>query len=239
MVTCCTLCFCYFSGTPVLFVTPWTVVKILYENTEWVFHYTLHNEWNELKCSPLFDFFKLLLFLRCWSIVNRWFWWIIRGPITLSVLVSEVYEPTTVQLFNLMITLVTDASCCSCESRSTGASPQVNLSLSFHTTFNGSCLVRACDIEAVVQCSSHRHDWLLISWWQKHSQTHFHSNFVLSATKSAVFSDAFPLNLPWMCVAGHFLHIHQNPDAAAVQAESRPGEIYWLQIQVFSPALTR
>uniref|UniRef100_UPI0037E7C839 glucagon-like peptide 2 receptor n=1 Tax=Semicossyphus pulcher TaxID=241346 RepID=UPI0037E7C839 len=44
-------------GTPVLFVTPWTVVKILYENTE------------------------------CWSIVNQWFWWIIRGPITLSVLV--------------------------------------------------------------------------------------------------------------------------------------------------------
>uniref|UniRef100_A0A3Q3NBA4 Glucagon like peptide 2 receptor n=1 Tax=Mastacembelus armatus TaxID=205130 RepID=A0A3Q3NBA4_9TELE len=44
-------------GTPVLFVTPWTVVKIIYENTE------------------------------CWSIVNRWFWWIIRGPITLSVLV--------------------------------------------------------------------------------------------------------------------------------------------------------
>ncbi|XP_041672048.1 glucagon-like peptide 2 receptor [Cheilinus undulatus] len=44
-------------GTPVLFVTPWTVVKILYENTE------------------------------CWSIVNPWFWWIIRGPITLSVLV--------------------------------------------------------------------------------------------------------------------------------------------------------
>ncbi|XP_040885109.1 glucagon-like peptide 2 receptor [Toxotes jaculatrix] len=44
-------------GTPILFVTPWTVVKIIYENTE------------------------------CWSIVNRWFWWIIRGPITLSVLV--------------------------------------------------------------------------------------------------------------------------------------------------------
>lgn len=44
-------------GTPILFVTPWTVVKILYENTE------------------------------CWSIVNRWFWWIIRGPITLSVLI--------------------------------------------------------------------------------------------------------------------------------------------------------
>ncbi|XP_049916243.1 glucagon-like peptide 2 receptor isoform X2 [Epinephelus moara] len=44
-------------GTPILFVTPWTVVKILYENTE------------------------------CWSIVNRWFWWIIRGPITFSVLV--------------------------------------------------------------------------------------------------------------------------------------------------------
>ncbi|XP_008313439.1 glucagon-like peptide 2 receptor [Cynoglossus semilaevis] len=44
-------------GTPVIFVTPWMLVKILYENTE------------------------------CWSIVNRWFWWIIRGPITLSVLV--------------------------------------------------------------------------------------------------------------------------------------------------------
>ncbi|KAE8284650.1 Glucagon-like peptide 2 receptor [Larimichthys crocea] len=44
-------------GTPVLFVTPWTVVKILYENA------------------------------GCWSNVNRWFWWIIRGPITLSVLV--------------------------------------------------------------------------------------------------------------------------------------------------------
>uniref|UniRef100_A0A8C2WDP4 Glucagon-like peptide 2 receptor n=1 Tax=Cyclopterus lumpus TaxID=8103 RepID=A0A8C2WDP4_CYCLU len=43
-------------GTPILFVTPWTVVKVLYENTE------------------------------CWSIVNRWFWWIIRGPITLSVI---------------------------------------------------------------------------------------------------------------------------------------------------------
>ncbi|XP_055085392.1 glucagon-like peptide 2 receptor [Periophthalmus magnuspinnatus] len=44
-------------ATPILFVTPWTVLKILYENTE------------------------------CWSIVNRWFWWIIRGPITLSVLI--------------------------------------------------------------------------------------------------------------------------------------------------------
>uniref|UniRef100_A0A8C9Y6C5 Glucagon-like peptide 2 receptor n=1 Tax=Sander lucioperca TaxID=283035 RepID=A0A8C9Y6C5_SANLU len=44
-------------GTPILFVTPWTVVKILYENTE------------------------------CWSIVNKWLWWIIRGPITLSVLI--------------------------------------------------------------------------------------------------------------------------------------------------------
>ncbi|XP_062298651.1 glucagon-like peptide 2 receptor [Scomber scombrus] len=44
-------------GTPVLFVTPWTVVKIVYENT------------------------------GCWSIVNRGFWWILRGPITLSVLV--------------------------------------------------------------------------------------------------------------------------------------------------------
>ncbi|XP_038161329.1 glucagon-like peptide 2 receptor [Cyprinodon tularosa] len=44
-------------GTPVLFVTPWTVVKIVYENK------------------------------GCWSIVNRWFWWIMKGPITLSVLV--------------------------------------------------------------------------------------------------------------------------------------------------------
>ncbi|XP_068611006.1 glucagon-like peptide 2 receptor [Brachionichthys hirsutus] len=44
-------------GAPVLFVTPWTAVKILYENA------------------------------GCWSIVNRWFWWIIRGPITLSVLI--------------------------------------------------------------------------------------------------------------------------------------------------------
>ncbi|XP_037134747.1 glucagon-like peptide 2 receptor isoform X1 [Syngnathus acus] len=44
-------------GMPVFFVTPWTVVKILYENTE------------------------------CWSIVNRWFWWIIKGPITLAVLI--------------------------------------------------------------------------------------------------------------------------------------------------------
>lgn len=32
-----------FLGTPVLFVTPWTVVKILYENTEWVFECTLHS----------------------------------------------------------------------------------------------------------------------------------------------------------------------------------------------------
>lgn len=27
---------------------------------------------------------------RCWSIGNKWFWWIIRGPITLSFLVSKV-----------------------------------------------------------------------------------------------------------------------------------------------------
>ncbi|XP_077358876.1 glucagon-like peptide 2 receptor isoform X2 [Festucalex cinctus] len=44
-------------GMPVFFVTPWTVVKVVYENT------------------------------GCWSIVNRWFWWIIKGPITLSVLI--------------------------------------------------------------------------------------------------------------------------------------------------------
>ncbi|XP_056153506.1 glucagon-like peptide 2 receptor [Lampris incognitus] len=45
-------------GTPFLFVTPWTVMMILYENK------------------------------GCWSIVNRWFWWIIKGPITLSILVT-------------------------------------------------------------------------------------------------------------------------------------------------------
>ncbi|XP_042253471.1 glucagon-like peptide 2 receptor isoform X1 [Thunnus thynnus] len=44
-------------GAPVLFVTPWTVVKILYENKE------------------------------CWPNVNIGFWWIIKCPITLSVLV--------------------------------------------------------------------------------------------------------------------------------------------------------
>ncbi|XP_017548612.1 glucagon-like peptide 2 receptor isoform X2 [Pygocentrus nattereri] len=44
-------------GTPVLFVAPWTVVKILYENK------------------------------GCWFIINRWIWWIIRAPITLAVLV--------------------------------------------------------------------------------------------------------------------------------------------------------
>ncbi|XP_057681513.1 glucagon-like peptide 2 receptor [Corythoichthys intestinalis] len=44
-------------GMPVFFVTPWTIVKILYENTE------------------------------CWSIVNRWFWWIIKGPITLALMI--------------------------------------------------------------------------------------------------------------------------------------------------------
>lgn len=66
-----------------------------------------------------------------------------------------------------------------------------------------------------------------------------HAHLVLSTIKLAVFSDAFPLNLPWMCVADHFLHIHQDSDAAAVQAESRSGEIYRLQIQVvFFPALT-
>uniref|UniRef100_A0A668AQW3 Glucagon like peptide 2 receptor n=1 Tax=Myripristis murdjan TaxID=586833 RepID=A0A668AQW3_9TELE len=44
-------------GTPILFVTPWTVIKILYENT------------------------------GCWEIVNRGFYWIITGPITLAVVV--------------------------------------------------------------------------------------------------------------------------------------------------------
>ncbi|XP_068161763.1 glucagon-like peptide 2 receptor [Antennarius striatus] len=44
-------------GTPVLFVTPWTAVKILYENR------------------------------GCWSIANSWYWWILRAPITISVLI--------------------------------------------------------------------------------------------------------------------------------------------------------
>ncbi|KAJ3607430.1 hypothetical protein NHX12_024481 [Muraenolepis orangiensis] len=43
--------------TPLLFVTPWTVIKILYENK------------------------------GCWFISNRWFWWITKGPITLVVLI--------------------------------------------------------------------------------------------------------------------------------------------------------
>ncbi|KAG7281328.1 hypothetical protein CRUP_023479 [Coryphaenoides rupestris] len=43
--------------TPVLFVTPWTVIKIMYENK------------------------------GCWVIINRWFWWITQGPITLAVLI--------------------------------------------------------------------------------------------------------------------------------------------------------
>ncbi|XP_051523204.1 glucagon-like peptide 2 receptor isoform X2 [Myxocyprinus asiaticus] len=44
-------------GTPLLFLMPWTVVKALYENE------------------------------GCWSNNIRWIWWIIRGPITLSVIV--------------------------------------------------------------------------------------------------------------------------------------------------------
>lgn len=36
------------------------------------------------------------------------------------------------------------------------------------------------------------------------------------------------------CVVGHFCHIHQDPDAVAVQAQGRSGEIYRLQIQVLS-----
>ncbi|MCJ8738373.1 hypothetical protein PDJAM_G00035010 [Pangasius djambal] len=44
-------------GTPFLFVIPWTVAKALYENK------------------------------GCWVITNRWIWWIIRAPITLSVFV--------------------------------------------------------------------------------------------------------------------------------------------------------
>lgn len=41
-----------------------------------------------------------------------------------------------------------------------------------------------------------------------------------------------------MCVAGNFLHIHQDPDAAAIQAKGRSGEIYRLQIQVLPPVMT-
>ncbi|XP_056627797.1 glucagon-like peptide 2 receptor [Triplophysa dalaica] len=44
-------------GTPLLFVIPWSVAKTLYENKD------------------------------CWSNDIRWIWWIIRGPITLSVIV--------------------------------------------------------------------------------------------------------------------------------------------------------
>ncbi|KAI5615406.1 glucagon-like peptide 2 receptor, partial [Silurus asotus] len=44
-------------GTPFLFVIPWTLAKVLYENQ------------------------------GCWVITNRWIWWIIRAPITLSVFV--------------------------------------------------------------------------------------------------------------------------------------------------------
>ncbi|XP_050981063.1 glucagon-like peptide 2 receptor isoform X2 [Labeo rohita] len=44
-------------GTPLLFVIPWTVVKTLYENKS------------------------------CWFNNISWIWWIIRGPITLSVIV--------------------------------------------------------------------------------------------------------------------------------------------------------
>ncbi|XP_039509600.1 glucagon-like peptide 2 receptor isoform X4 [Pimephales promelas] len=46
-------------GTPLLFVIPWTVTKTLYENKS------------------------------CWLNNIRWIWWIIRGPITLSVIVSH------------------------------------------------------------------------------------------------------------------------------------------------------
>ncbi|XP_076856219.1 glucagon-like peptide 2 receptor [Brachyhypopomus gauderio] len=44
-------------GTPFLFVIPWTVVKVLYENK------------------------------GCWFITKSWIWWIIRGPITLTMFV--------------------------------------------------------------------------------------------------------------------------------------------------------
>uniref|UniRef100_A0A671R1H8 Glucagon-like peptide 2 receptor n=1 Tax=Sinocyclocheilus anshuiensis TaxID=1608454 RepID=A0A671R1H8_9TELE len=47
-------------GTPLLFVIPWTVAKTLYENKS------------------------------CWLHNIRWIWWIIRGPITLSVIVSII-----------------------------------------------------------------------------------------------------------------------------------------------------
>lgn len=69
-----------------------------------------------------------------------------------------------------------------------------------------------------------KHDWLF-SQWQIHSER-------LSWHYS---QDIFFLSLLlWMCFAGHFYHIHQDPDAAAVQTESRSGEVYWLQIQVLA-----
>ncbi|XP_073684922.1 glucagon-like peptide 2 receptor [Garra rufa] len=48
-------------GTPLLFVIPWTVVKTLYENKS------------------------------CWLNNISWIWWIIRGPISLSVIVSMIF----------------------------------------------------------------------------------------------------------------------------------------------------
>lgn len=37
-----------------------------------------------------------------------------------------------------------------------------------------------------------------------------------------------------LCVTGYILYFHQDPDAAAVQTQSRSAEVYRLQIQVLS-----
>uniref|UniRef100_A0A3B5L7I7 G-protein coupled receptors family 2 profile 2 domain-containing protein n=1 Tax=Xiphophorus couchianus TaxID=32473 RepID=A0A3B5L7I7_9TELE len=48
----------------------------------------------------------LLSLSRCWSIMNRWFWWIIRGPITLSVLVRDKLISTRFLLARATLVLI-------------------------------------------------------------------------------------------------------------------------------------
>lgn len=85
-------------------------------------------------CSYTILTWTCLLFIpRCWAIVNRWFWWIIRGPITLSVLVSSLFEQTsrtitTYTLFQFILLMIFCASL-----------------LDFILIYI-SCLVAACDL---------------------------------------------------------------------------------------------
>jgi len=111
---------------------------------------------------PIEVFLKILSILRCWSIVNRWFWWIIRGPITLSVLVSYFWT----------------------------------------------------------------HSW---KPWEPFTLIQPQSGFIGKWHNQV---NALPSNLTWICVAGYFLPIHQDSYATVVQAESRPGHIHRLQVQV-------